>query len=105
MNTEASSMNRREKTRLHGAFPVRVRGVDASGRPFKLTSLADNVSAGGLYVQLPRAVAWGTRLFAAVRLEQGVTVAARCTVQRVEDRPHGLFGLGVQFTQARLLAA
>lgn len=98
-------MDRRDKTRLCGAYPVRVQGLDASGRPFKVTSLADNVSAGGLYVQLPRAVAWGARIFAAVQLEQGVTIAARCTVLRVENRPHGLFGLGVQFTQARLLPA
>jgi hypothetical protein len=95
----------RRNIRLDGAFPVRVRGVDALGRHFKATTLADSFSPSGLYLQLPRSVGKGARLFTLMQLPGGAIVAARGKVLREEQKPHGLFGLAVRFTRARLLEA
>lgn len=96
-------MDKRNSARVYGSFPVRIRGFDVSGSSFQADSLADNISSGGLYVQLGRPVAEGSRLFAVVRLVGAVTIAARGRVVRVEQRPHGLSGVTVRFTRSRLL--
>ena len=67
-------MNMRKSKRAYGAFPVRMRGFDESGCAFKATSLADNISAGGMYLQLGRRMADGSRLFAVVRLQTGANI-------------------------------
>jgi PilZ domain len=96
-------VERRKHVRLYGAYAVRVRGVDASGRRFETTSLVDNVSTGGLYLRLPRRVGEGTRLFAVVQLTDSLRIAARGRVLREEARGHGLFAVAVRFTSARVL--
>lgn len=89
---------------MSGDFPLRVRGVDTAGQPFHLASLADNLSAGGLYCQLPRSLAKGAPLFIAVEAREGLVIAARASVRRAESRPHGLCGVGVQPSRTRILA-
>lgn len=93
----------RQQVRAYGAFPLRIRGDDGGGKHFELTSLADNVSSGGFYAQLPRAVALGALLFVLVWLPGGSLVAARGVVLRVEPKPFGLYGIAVRFRRARLL--
>ncbi len=97
-------MEMRKSARVCGSFPVRIRGVDDSGYPFKSNSLVDNISSGGLYMQLGRQVAVGSKLFVVVQFVVGATVAARGRVVRVEPRPHGLSGVAVRFTRTRLLS-
>jgi len=96
-------MDMRKSARVYGSFPVRMRGFDVYGRAFRANSLVDNISSSGLYTQLPRSVAEGSKLFATVRLLGGTTIAARGRVTRVEKRPHGLTGVAVRFTRTRLL--
>ena len=86
------------------AIPVRVRGIDTNGRPFDRCSLADNLSAGGLYFQLPRLPSPSAPLFAVVEAGERLLIAGRAMVIRVERRPHGLWGVGVQYTSAKILA-
>ncbi len=93
----------RKHIRVHGCFPARVRGFDMSGDSFQSSFLVDNISSGGLYVQLSRPIAEGSRLFAVVQLVSGATIAAKGLADRVERRPHGLSGVAMRFTQARLL--
>ena len=96
-------MDMRKSARVYGSSPVVRRGFDESGCMFKANSLVDNISSGGLYMQLGRPVAEGSRLFAVVQLVSGATIAARGFVARVEPRPHGLSGVAVRFTRTRLL--
>jgi hypothetical protein len=96
-------MECREQVCLYGAYAVRIRGVDAAGRCFEATSLADNISRGGLYLRMPRPVGEGTRLFAVVELTDSLRIAARGQVLREEAADHGLFGIAVRFTSARIL--
>jgi hypothetical protein len=100
---KVSTVERRKHVRLYGAYGVRVRGVDASGRRFHATSLVDNVSTGGLHLRMPGPVGEGTRLFAVVQLTDSLRIAARGYVLREEARDHGLFAVAVRFTRARTL--
>ena len=59
---------RRRHLRLYEPFPATVRGVDASGEPFEVSTVLDNISASGLYMQLGRCVKRGTKLFILVRM-------------------------------------
>lgn len=96
-------MDKRKSVRVYGSFPVRVRRIDKPGFAFKASSLVDNISSGGLYMQLGRPVAEGSTLFVVVQLASGAAIAARGIVARVDPHPHNLTGVAVQFTRARLL--
>lgn len=97
------SRDMRKSARVYGSFPIRMRGFDGSGCMFEANSLVDNISSGGLYMQVGRPPGEGSRLFAVVQLVGGATIAARGFVARVEPRPHGLSGVAVRFTRTRLL--
>ena len=90
---------------MQGSFPVWLRGLDESGLKFRANSLVDNISSGGLYLQLSRPVSVGARLFVVVGMVSGARIAAKGEVARIERRPHDLCGVAVRFTQTRLLAA
>ena len=51
---QPGSFDRRISPRIAEVFPARTWGVDASGNPFNLDCVLDNISANGLYVRLPR---------------------------------------------------
>ena len=55
------SPERRRKPRVAIESPATVRGVDANGQSFEENSMLDNLSAGGLFFQLPRQVEPGAR--------------------------------------------
>ena len=59
---------RRRHPRLYKPFSVTVRGVDASGKSFETNTALDNMSAGGLHMQLERSVRRGAKLFMIVQL-------------------------------------
>ncbi|HLF96933.1 MAG TPA: PilZ domain-containing protein [Methylococcaceae bacterium] len=94
---------RRRQSRLPGTFPVRVRGMNDAGRPFDIHTLAENISPGGLYLDLPVSLAPGAPFFALSTLPGGCTLAARCSVLRTEAKPHGLSGMAACFRRTRLL--
>jgi hypothetical protein len=98
-------MDMRKSSRVYGCFPVRIHGFDECGREFRANSLVDNLSAGGLYLQLGRRVAEGSRFFGVVRFVTGATIAACGVVARVEPLGYGLTGVAVRFTRTRLLPA
>lgn len=96
-------MDMRKNARVYGCFPVRMRGVDESGFVFKATSLIDNISSGGLYMQIGRRVAEGSRLFVLAQFVTGAIIAARGFIVRVEPLPHSLTGVAMRFTRTKLL--
>lgn len=94
---------RRNETRLKGIFPVRVRGVTEAGQLFEMHTLADNISQGGLYLQLPYALQIGMSIFTLTRLPGGASLAARGRIVREETKSQGLTGVGVCFSRHRLI--
>jgi len=102
--TDYAGRERRQYLRLEDAFPARVQGIDADGRPFDLDVKVDNVCAGGFYLRLPCRVERGAKLSTTIRFST-VTVAqtrpkflaVHGTVRRSEPRPDGTCGVGVEF--------
>ncbi|MGZ8143249.1 MAG: PilZ domain-containing protein [Methylosarcina sp.] len=103
--TESNHTNveRRTEKRLKGIFPVRVRGITAAGQLFEMHTLADNISEGGLYLQLPYALQVGMSLFTLIRLPGGASLAARGRIVREEAKQMGLNGIAVCFSHRRLI--
>ena len=99
---------RRTKPRIYTPFPVKVRGVDVSGRKFEIDASLDNLSSGGLYLRLWRQVARGTKLLVLVRLSPipARSISAMCVVAlgvvlRTEPQPDGSCGFAVEFKRYR----
>jgi hypothetical protein len=100
---------RRLSPRVETSYPVRLKGMESGGRRFKEETLVQNLSSGGLYLQLSRAVPIGSDVALVARLSTtpeelatGVRLAARGTVLRVEPKPDGAFGVAVKFNQRRV---
>ncbi|HEX8550873.1 MAG TPA: PilZ domain-containing protein [Abditibacteriaceae bacterium] len=102
---------RRRSERLDGPWVAQVRGRDASGRKFTESTVLQNVSASGLYVNLRHSVAPGTPLFvvftfSTIALHDAPVpkVAARGEVRRIENRSEeNIYGVGIQFRHHRFL--
>ena len=97
--------------RLHERFRVRVKGRDASGNKFKVTTFLENICEGGLYVLLDREVGGGAPLsffvsFSTLPVAEPVNaprLCARGRVVRAEAQPGGLCGVAVSFTRHRFV--
>jgi PilZ domain-containing protein len=103
-------LDRREKPRISQPFPIKVLGVGTRGKAFNVDTIVINLSTGGVYLQLPRFVRPGTKLFVLIRMTTtqsekapGPQVAAHGRVLRAEPRPEGLCGLAIAFTSYRFL--
>jgi len=102
-NGSMTGSERRASTRLYGSYPARVRGRDQAATRFESTTLVDNISAGGLFLQLNRPLWIGARLFVVVSVLGRTSVAALGTVVRTEPRAQGLNGVAVRFYRSRVL--
>lgn len=101
---------RRSKPRITEPFLARVRGVDASGKPFEVDADLDNLSVTGLHLRLAQRVPLGGRLFFIIRLcssssgePSSLKVAARGVVVREEAFSEVDFGIAVSFTRYRII--
>ena len=101
---------RRRKPRIFEYFPVKVRGVDASGEAFELDATLDNLSAGGLYMRLTRRIEADGMLFIVIHFSTASTdkvsaprIAVRGRVIRAEQQSSGTYGLAIAFTRHRFL--
>ena len=104
-DTRQHSEWRERPERSYDPFRVRVRGRDAAGKMFKVTTFLDNIGEGGLYVRLDRKVAGGAplSLFVGFSPSRGPRLCARGVVLRSEPLPGGLCGVAVLFTRHRFL--
>ena len=98
-NFETPPAERRRHPRNEVSTHAVVRGADAVGQPFEAEGDLRDVSAGGLYVRLDRAVEPGAALAAEVALCPGrELLAASGHVTRVELLIDGRRGVAVAFT-------
>ena len=100
----------RDKPRITIPFPVRVRSTDATGQPFEMESVIDNLSTGGLYMRLPRLLAPNAEVSAVISLfpsretpAQNARVAIRGSVLRCEPQADGSCGVAVGFSSYRFV--
>ena len=102
---------RRRTGRIQTPVPVRIRKVGA-GHGADVTSVIDNLSAGGFYLRLRQRVEPGERLSAFIRFatDRGETagpsvarIAVRGYVLRVEDLGAGAYGVAVRINRYKFL--
>jgi hypothetical protein len=101
--TAQITLNRRQESRIFNTFPVFVRTISSTGQPIKANTLTDNISPGGLFIQLPCQIADETQLFTFIRLPNSAGLAAIGRIVRSENKGQGLSGFAVCFSQTRLL--
>jgi len=104
------TLDRRQQPRIYDRFPVKVKGVDASGEAFDDDVRLDNVGAGGIYLRLAHTVERGAQLEMSIRFStvmlatlNAPRLAVRGVVLRVDAQPSGACGLAVAFTHHRFL--
>jgi hypothetical protein len=106
-STGYTGPERRSKLRLYGPFPAKVRGVDVNGKIFKVETVLDNISAGGLYLRLRQRLEPDAILFVVTRLSasevRAPRVAVRGKVLRIEQKPDGECGVAVKITRHRFI--
>ena len=102
---------RRKRGRIRTPALVRIRKVGA-GHDEDVTSVIDNLSAGGFYLRLRQLVEPGERLSALIRFaaDRGETagsaearIAVRGQVLRVEDLGAGAYGVAVRIDRYKFL--
>jgi hypothetical protein len=96
---------RRGQRRLYGFFPVQVRGRCSGGQVFEISALAENISDGGLYLQMPSHLLLCERIFSLTRLPGGASLATHGLIVRQETPSHGSSGVAVRFSRSRLIPA
>lgn len=97
--------------RLYERLRVTVKGRDAAGDRFRVTTFLENICEGGLYVLLDRKVEGGAPLsffvsFTTLPAGESVNaprLCARGRVVRAEAQPGGLCGVAVSFTRHRFV--
>ena len=102
--------DRRFSPRMSMPYAARLWAVDGDGRALKEDAVVDNLSTGGLYLRLTRAVPEGANVYVAVRLGDGpderlpvLRLAAKGVVLRAESQPDGTCGVAVEFSRRRIL--
>lgn len=105
-------LERRSKPRVSVPFQATVQGTDVEGVHFELTTILDNLSAGGLYLRLSREVRAGSKLLINVHLygqgevippERGLGLEVYGPVARIDYVPGGFYGVAVTFSNSVLL--
>lgn len=101
---------RPHSSHLYGFYPALVRGSDVRGRRFHTTGSVTHLSADSLHLLLLPQVARGTRLFIVVHLVRTLEatvaiprVACLGTVYRVDQLPHGILTVELDFSRFRFL--
>lgn len=100
----ATKEHRREK-RTSIVCAIYVHGITAEGQCIKARTITDNISQGGIFLQMPYILKPGSIVFTFTQLISGARLAARGKVVRVQVSKNGLSGLAICFNQLRLIPA
>jgi len=103
--TTLSTKEQRRDKRTPLSCAVFVHGITEDGERIKAHTMTDNISHGGLFLQLPQALKLGSVLFTFTQLHSGARLAARGKVVRVETKAYGFSGYAVCFRRPRLIPA
>ena len=104
-------VERRIKPRIYRPFRAMVRGVNADGQAFEVSTVLDNMSSGGLYLRVEQNFMEGASIFVIIRLSTEevdlipvANVAVEGLVVRNEAQPDGLYGLGISIINRRFVS-
>ena len=104
-------VERRIKPRIYKPFHAMVRGVNAGGEAFEVSTVLDNMSSGGLYLRVEQNVNQGAGISVIIRLSTKkvdlipvANVAVEGVVVRNEAQPSGVYGLGISISNRRFVS-
>ena len=104
-------VERRRKPRINKPFHATVRGVNAAGETFEVSTVLDNMSSGGLYLRLDQNVMQGAVISVIIRLSTKkvdlipvANVAVEGVVARNEAQPDGVYGIGILIRSRRFVS-
>ena len=104
-------VERRIKPRIYKPFHARVRGVNAGGQAFEVSTVLDNMSSGGLYLRVEENVMQGAEISVIIRLSTKkvdvipvANVAVEGVVVRNDVQPSGVYGLGISISTRRFVS-
>ena len=107
--TTEGPRERRGTGRIRTPVLVRIRKVGA-GHASDVTSVIDNLGAGGFYVRLMQRLEPGARLVGFIKFVNGcgeakeaARVAVRGNVLRVDELPGGVYGVAVKIRQYKFV--
>jgi hypothetical protein len=105
-----SLSERRDAERIFIPFPAVVEGIDVDGNNFKVNTVLDNLSKGGLYLRMVPSVDVGSQLSVIFRLSASVEseattakIAIRGEVVRIEKKIGGACGIALKYNPARFI--
>jgi len=109
--TADARVERRSKPRMAASFPATVHGINEHGEPFKVDTVIDNISAGGLFLWLPQCLEQGAGLLVVSRMAKpdngtaatAPVVAMHGTVLRARQVQGGLCGVAMKITRHEFL--
>ncbi|MGZ5052753.1 MAG: PilZ domain-containing protein [Methylobacter sp.] len=96
--------NQRREHRSVVTLPVQVHLKNTDGQSVKATTITDNLSQGGAFIQLPYFLGLDSFLFIFIQLSNNLRLAARGYVVRTENKQNGLTGVAICFKNTRLLS-
>ncbi|MBC7932248.1 MAG: PilZ domain-containing protein [Rubrivivax sp.] len=101
---------RRRAERIFNPFPAVVEGVDSNGEGFKVNTVLDNLSKGGLYLRMVPCVDVGASISVIFRLSGSVEtesvapkVAIKGEVMRIDKKEGGACGVALKYSPARFI--
>jgi hypothetical protein len=98
---------RRRSMRFGLPFPAEVGGVTEAGEPFRVNTVLDNMSVGGVYLRLSETARLGSQLLVTARFSvvanRGVVVRFKGKVLRVDPKPDGSFGVAMAAEEKEIL--
>jgi PilZ domain len=105
-----SLSERRDAERIFIPFPAVVEGIDAEGNNFKVNTVLDNLSKGGLFLRMVPRVDVGSQLSVIFRLSASVEseatsakIAINGEVVRIERKVGGACGIALKYNPARFI--
>jgi hypothetical protein len=101
---------RRQKPRIYVPFPAIVQARSENGKPFHISTVIDNFSAGGLYLRIAEQVKEREQFSVVTQLSVGVDRKVKSArvmligeVTRVEHLPGGVYGVAVEIKKHKFL--
>jgi hypothetical protein len=98
----ANEAERRTGPRIYGLFPATVRGVDARGASWEMTTVLDNMSASHFCLRLNRRIEMGEKLHVVAHIHKAV-VELHGTVTRVEPQMGQPCGIALMIKSFKFL--
>ena len=103
---------RREKPRIHCAYPAKVSGTAAGGASFEESTFINDLSASGLFLRLKTEIVPQSGLSVVFRVSKsaplvgqgrGPLIAVEGSVVRAQVQQDGTFGVAVKIQSPRFL--